>query len=109
MSFKPAKSRSLVLKQGKTTDKFRFTLGSKQIPFITEKNSEEPRKGRHSIHQELEAWLGAVNKSRLLSSRPEYTNTASSLGSSDPSWSTRSQYPQSRALRGELAGSYGGG
>jgi len=36
-SFKPVKSRSLVLKKGKTTDKFRFALGSTQIPSITEK------------------------------------------------------------------------
>ena len=37
MTFKPAKSRSLVLKKGKVTTKFHFTLGSVQIPFITDK------------------------------------------------------------------------
>lgn len=37
MSFKPAKSRSLVLKKGKVTDKFRFRLGEHQIPSVTEK------------------------------------------------------------------------
>lgn len=37
MSFKPAKSRSLVLKKGKVTDKFSFTLGNTQIPSIKEK------------------------------------------------------------------------
>lgn len=37
MSFKPAKSRSLVLKKGKVTDKFRFSLGEHQIPSVTEK------------------------------------------------------------------------
>ncbi|KAK0146299.1 hypothetical protein N1851_014401 [Merluccius polli] len=37
MSFKPAKSRSLVLKKGKVTDKFRFRLGEHKIPSVTEK------------------------------------------------------------------------
>jgi hypothetical protein len=35
MYFKPAKSRSLVLKKGKVTNKFRFTLGTTQIPSIS--------------------------------------------------------------------------
>ena len=37
MSFKPAKSRSLVLKRGKVTDKFRISLGEGQIPSATAK------------------------------------------------------------------------
>lgn len=37
MSFKPAKSRSLVLKKGEVTDRFRFSLGAQQIPSVTEK------------------------------------------------------------------------
>ena len=35
MCFKPAKSRSLVLKRGKVTDKFRFSLDGTQIPSVT--------------------------------------------------------------------------
>lgn len=38
MRFKTAKSRSLVLKKGKVTDKFHFMLGNTQIPSITEIN-----------------------------------------------------------------------
>lgn len=37
MSFKPAKSRTLVLKKGKVTDKFRFMLEGSPIPSISEK------------------------------------------------------------------------
>lgn len=37
MSFKPAKSRSLVLKKEKVTDRFRFRLGEHQIPSVTER------------------------------------------------------------------------
>lgn len=37
MSFKPAKSRSLVLKKGKVTDKLRFMLEGTTIPSISEK------------------------------------------------------------------------
>lgn len=37
MSFKPAKSRSLVLKKGKVTDKFHFRLREDQIPSVMEK------------------------------------------------------------------------
>ena len=37
MNFKPAKSRSLVLKKGKVIDRFRFSLGAQQIPSVKEK------------------------------------------------------------------------
>ncbi len=37
MSFKPAKSRTLVLKKGKVTDKFHFMLEGTPIPSISEK------------------------------------------------------------------------
>lgn len=36
MSFKPSKSRSMVLKKGKVTDKFRFSISGTIIPSITE-------------------------------------------------------------------------
>jgi len=117
MSFKPAKSRSLVLKKGKTTDKFRLTLGSTQIPSITEKPVKRLGKVslRHRIHQSHQPGAGSLARGGGLSqdyqasSRPGYTNMASSLGFIGPSLSMRSQYPQSRALREGLAGSYGSG
>lgn len=37
MSFKPSKSRSMVLKKGKVDDKFRFNIAGTPIPSITEK------------------------------------------------------------------------
>ena len=37
MSFKPAKSRSLVLKKGKVTVKICCRLGEHQVPSVTEK------------------------------------------------------------------------
>ena len=37
MSFKPTKSRSLVLKKGKVSDRFLFALGETTIPSVTEK------------------------------------------------------------------------
>lgn len=37
MSFKPAKSRSLVLKKEKAVDHFHFSLDGTQIPTVTEK------------------------------------------------------------------------
>lgn len=37
MSFKPAKSRSLVLRRGKVAYKFRFTMGGTMIPTVTER------------------------------------------------------------------------
>lgn len=37
MSFKPAKSRSLVLRKGKVTDQFCFSLEDTMIPSLSEK------------------------------------------------------------------------
>ncbi len=37
MDFKPAKSHSLVIKKGKVTDEFRFSLGGVQIPLVSKK------------------------------------------------------------------------
>lgn len=36
MSVKPSESRSMVLKKGKVTDKFRFSISGTIIPSITE-------------------------------------------------------------------------
>ncbi|XP_034552669.1 LOW QUALITY PROTEIN: uncharacterized protein LOC117822130 [Notolabrus celidotus] len=75
MSFKPVKSRSLVLKKGKAINKFHFTLGSTQILSITEKPVKSLGKvfdcslrdtaSIRATNQELEAWLTAVDKSGL--------------------------------------------
>lgn len=43
LSFKLAKSRCLVLKKGKVTDKVRFTLGEHLIPSVTENGAREPQ------------------------------------------------------------------
>lgn len=37
MSFKPAKSRSLILKKGRVVDKFRFSISGRKIPTISKK------------------------------------------------------------------------
>ncbi len=75
MSFKPAKSRSLVLKKGKFTDRFRFRLGEYQIPSVTERQVKSLGKvfncrlnDRDSIKAtgaDLEGWLRTVDKSGL--------------------------------------------
>ncbi|XP_073731592.1 uncharacterized protein [Misgurnus anguillicaudatus] len=75
MDFKPAKSRSLVVRKGKVTDQFRFTLGGIQIPSVREK----PVKSLGKIYDcslkdtaaiqtttnQLGSWLMAVDKSGL--------------------------------------------
>ncbi|RXN12199.1 reverse transcriptase [Labeo rohita] len=75
MSFKPEKSRSLVLKKGKVTDEFRFRLGQHQIPSFTEKPVKSLGKAfncslndRDSIREtstDMEGWLRAVDRSGL--------------------------------------------
>nr|XP_055068382.1 uncharacterized protein LOC129450032 [Misgurnus anguillicaudatus] len=74
MCFKPAKSRSLVLKKGKLTNKFRFTIGTTQIPSITEKPVKSLGKVLDcslrdtaicATNLELEVWLAVVDKSGL--------------------------------------------
>ena len=73
MSFKPAKSRSLVVKKGKVTDRFRFNIEGKQIPTISEKpvkslgkvfdSSLKDSSSVQSTCQELDSWLRAVDRS----------------------------------------------
>ncbi len=75
MSFKPVKSRSLVLKKGKVTDRFRFRLGEHQIPSVTERPVKSLGKAfncrlndKDSIKAtgaDLEGWLRTVDKSGL--------------------------------------------
>lgn len=75
MSFKPAKSRSLVLKRGKVVDRFRFSLAGATIPSITEKPVKSlgkffdcSLKDSASIQRtskELEDWLSRTDKTGL--------------------------------------------
>ncbi|XP_048863711.1 uncharacterized protein LOC125738598 [Brienomyrus brachyistius] len=75
MSFKPIKSRSMVLKRGKVVDKFRFCVDGVTIPTITEKpvvslgkvfdcSLRDTASVRITI-KKLEAWLSTVDKSGL--------------------------------------------
>lgn len=75
MSFKPAKSRSLVLRKGRVADQFRFTLGSTKIPTVTEKPVKSLGKTFNSslkdaaavqqTKSDLSSWLAAIDKSGL--------------------------------------------
>lgn len=75
MSFKPAKSRSLVLKKGKVADHFRFALGGTKIPTVTEKpvkslgkvfdSSLKDAAAVQQTKSDLTAWLIAIDKSGL--------------------------------------------
>lgn len=66
MTFKSQKSRCLVLKKGKVTDKFQFMLGSAQIPSKSLgkvfKCSLRDTAAIQSTNQDLEAWLTTVDK-----------------------------------------------
>ncbi|XP_061920230.1 uncharacterized protein LOC133660667 [Entelurus aequoreus] len=75
MSFKPAKSRSMVLKKGKVVNKFQFTISGTVIPSITEqpvrnlgKLFDSSLKDSAAIQkstEELGGWLTKVDKSGL--------------------------------------------
>ncbi|KAK0135126.1 hypothetical protein N1851_029059 [Merluccius polli] len=75
MSFKPTKSRSMVLKRGKVVDKFRFLVDGTAIPTITEKPvtslgkifdcSLRDTASIQATIKKLETWLSAVDKSGL--------------------------------------------
>ncbi|XP_061902037.1 uncharacterized protein LOC133649222 [Entelurus aequoreus] len=75
MSFKPSKSRSLVLRKGKVTDRFRFSLADTQIPSVLEKPVKSLGKlftgdlkdtaARQATSDNLNMWLSAVDKSGL--------------------------------------------
>lgn len=75
MSFKPAKSRSLVLRKGRVTDQFSFPCGGTKISSVTEKPIESPGKSFTSnlkdttAHQatsdDLNSWLATVDESGL--------------------------------------------
>ncbi len=73
MDFKPAKSRSLVVRKGKVTDQFRFAIGGVRIPSVGEKPVKSLGKiyncilkdtaALQSTTEELGTWLTAVDKS----------------------------------------------
>ncbi|XP_063080140.1 uncharacterized protein LOC134470047 [Engraulis encrasicolus] len=75
MSFKPGKSRSLVLRKGKVTDRFRFRLGDTTIPSVSEKPVKslgklftgdlKDTRARQTASDDLNQWLSAVDKSGL--------------------------------------------
>ncbi|XP_056127556.1 uncharacterized protein LOC130105540 [Rhinichthys klamathensis goyatoka] len=75
MSFKPAKSRSLVLRKGKVADQFRFMLGDTIIPSVSEKPVKSLGKlfthnlkdtaARKGTSDDFDTWLSAVDKSGL--------------------------------------------
>ncbi|XP_076860736.1 uncharacterized protein LOC143513938 [Brachyhypopomus gauderio] len=75
MMFKPAKSRSLVLRKGKVVEKYRFYLDGVLIPSVTEKpikslgkiydSTLKDKVAVQSTHAELKRWLSAVDKSGL--------------------------------------------
>lgn len=92
VSFKPAKSRSLVLRKGRVTNQFSFSVGGTQIPSPTEKPVKSLGKTFISIlkdtavHQatsdDFNSWLSTVAMSE--NSRPGYINMESCVDSSGP-------------------------
>lgn len=75
MSFKPTKSRSVVLKRRKVVDKFRFSLSGATILSIKEQSVKSLRKifdcslkdatSIQKTSKELETWLTKVDKTGL--------------------------------------------
>lgn len=112
MSFKAGKSRSLILKRGKVTDRFSFSLWKTTIPSVPEKTVKSLGKlfisdlkdttARQESSDNLNLWLLAVSMS-VGSSRPGYISTASCLVSSGRDWRMKSQFRLWRALWGRSA------
>ncbi|XP_015259791.1 PREDICTED: uncharacterized protein LOC107104322 [Cyprinodon variegatus] len=75
MIFKPAKSRSLVLRKGKVEDKYRFCVDGVPIPTVSEKpvkslgkifdSTLKDKAAVEAAQLKLKAWLAAVDKSGL--------------------------------------------
>ncbi|KAJ3601179.1 hypothetical protein NHX12_032152, partial [Muraenolepis orangiensis] len=80
MCFKPAKSRSMVLRKGKVVDKFRFNIADTAIPSISEKPVKSLGKvfdcslrdttSIQSTCTELDGWLKSMDKLLLLKALP---------------------------------------
>ncbi|KAJ3581220.1 hypothetical protein NHX12_016899, partial [Muraenolepis orangiensis] len=76
MRFKPAKSRSMVLRKGKVVDKFRFNIADTAIPSISEKPVKSLGKvfdcslrdttSIQTTCTELDGWLKSVDKEQEL-------------------------------------------
>ena len=75
MKFKPAKSRSLVLKKGKVQNRFRFKLGEEVIPTISEKpvkslgkwfrDTLNDRDSVKEMKEKAREWTETIDKSGL--------------------------------------------
>ena len=75
MYFKPAKSRSLVLKKGKVTEKVRFTVAGETIPTLSEKpikslgktfnSSLKDTAAKQKTIKDLQEWQTNIDKSGL--------------------------------------------
>lgn len=111
MSFKPTKSRSLVLEKGKVGDKFHFSISATPIPTI----SEVPAKNLGKLFdsnlritasfrntcEELEEWLKNVDKTGLPgNSRRGFTSIYLKFCHC---CSMCSPFPQSQTWKGESA------
>ena len=76
MKFRPAKSRSFVMKKGRTADKFRFSIAGTMIPTLSEcpvkslgKIFDTTLRDTNAVRAavgDLELWLTRVDKSSLL-------------------------------------------
>ncbi len=75
MSLKPQKSRSLVLRKGRVTDQFHFSVGDTKIPLMTEKpvrsmeqlftSNLKDTAVCQATCNDLNTWLSTVDKSGL--------------------------------------------
>ncbi|KAI4827058.1 hypothetical protein KUCAC02_030485 [Chaenocephalus aceratus] len=94
MRFKPVKSRSLVLREGKVMDRFRFSIEGAPIQTVSEKpedilckifnSSLKDTTSVQATGQELERWLREVERwtgrDLVANAKPGSTNMASCGG-----------------------------
>lgn len=103
MSFKPAKSRSLVLKKGRAVDHFPSALDGTQIPTVTEKPGQNlwqlPEWHSYTTANQ-ETWPPGsrplINQDSQENLKPGCTNMESCQGYSGRSWYTRYQWQRWR-------------
>ena len=106
MYFKPAKSRSLVLKKGKVMENVRFTVTGETIPTLSEKpikslgktfnSSLKDTAAKQKTIKDLEEWLTKIDKSGLpgrfkawlfsMQFCPGYCGHCSSMTFRSPPW-----------------------
>lgn len=75
MTFKPRKSRSMIIRKGNITDKYNLLIQGEVIPSIKDnpikclgKWYDESLKDRNNVHsteKQVEGWLKNIEKSRL--------------------------------------------